>query len=685
MYNVGFNWAWQNFAANGYAVLYTNPRGSTGYGQDFVNGIQYSYPGKDYDDLMAGVDAALAKGWIDERQPVRVRRQRRRRADRLDRRAHRSLPRGRLHAPGHQLALVRRHTDGVLVRPVPEVPVGRPDGVRGALAAALRGQREDADDGDDGRGRPADADVAERGVLPRAQDAAEEGHAARAHARRVPRLAAAVAPAAAAALPDGLVREVQYDVVGISSIIVNVGKVREMCRLVREVSPRSEIVVGGHVTAIPGIEEMIDADHIVKGEGIRWFREYLGEDPDRPIVHPVIPSSFGFRTMGLPGPRGGGDPAATIIPSVGCPMGCNFCTTSAFFGGKGHVVNFFERGDELYRVMAEAEAALGVRWFFIMDENFLLQKDRAMELLDKMKAHGKPWSLYLFSSANAIKKYTMRELVELGVAWIWLGLESPRSAYGKLKGTDSRELTAELQSHGIRILGSSIVGLEHHTPENIVGEIEHAVAHDTDFHQFMLYTPVPGTPLYNEVESRGDLLPGIDLADIHGQYQFNFRHPAISGGESKRLLDWAFRLDFEQNGPSLYRMMRTMYTGWQRYKDDLDGRVRERLAGEAQQLRTWYGTALWAMEKYLRPSNRQVSDRIRELRKGLEREFGTLSRVLNHVAGPALLWTARLEAWRFPHGRPLEPMTSVTRRNWLPVLTPDSPVLQPELDEGEPA
>jgi dipeptidyl aminopeptidase/acylaminoacyl peptidase len=65
MYNVSFNWEWQNFAANGYAVLYTNPRGSTGYGQDFVNGIQYSYPGKDYDDLMAGVDAAIAKGFID--------------------------------------------------------------------------------------------------------------------------------------------------------------------------------------------------------------------------------------------------------------------------------------------------------------------------------------------------------------------------------------------------------------------------------------------------------------------------------------------------------------------------------------------------------------------------------------------------------------------------------------------
>jgi dipeptidyl aminopeptidase/acylaminoacyl peptidase len=65
MYNVGWSWAYQNFAANGYAVLWTNPRGSTGYGQQFVNGIQHSYPGGDYEDLMAGVDAAIKKGFID--------------------------------------------------------------------------------------------------------------------------------------------------------------------------------------------------------------------------------------------------------------------------------------------------------------------------------------------------------------------------------------------------------------------------------------------------------------------------------------------------------------------------------------------------------------------------------------------------------------------------------------------
>jgi len=65
MYSVAFNYMFQNFAANDFVVLYLNPRGSTGYGTAFSGGIDHNYPGPDYDDLMAGVDAAIAKGFID--------------------------------------------------------------------------------------------------------------------------------------------------------------------------------------------------------------------------------------------------------------------------------------------------------------------------------------------------------------------------------------------------------------------------------------------------------------------------------------------------------------------------------------------------------------------------------------------------------------------------------------------
>jgi acylaminoacyl-peptidase len=55
----------QLYAAAGYVVLYTNPRGSTGYGEEFAQLINGNYPGNDYDDLMAGVDAILARGYVD--------------------------------------------------------------------------------------------------------------------------------------------------------------------------------------------------------------------------------------------------------------------------------------------------------------------------------------------------------------------------------------------------------------------------------------------------------------------------------------------------------------------------------------------------------------------------------------------------------------------------------------------
>ena len=64
-YGYTFDHEFQWMAAKGYLVLYPNPRGSTSYGQEFGNIIQFHYPGDDYKDLMAGVDDLIARGWVD--------------------------------------------------------------------------------------------------------------------------------------------------------------------------------------------------------------------------------------------------------------------------------------------------------------------------------------------------------------------------------------------------------------------------------------------------------------------------------------------------------------------------------------------------------------------------------------------------------------------------------------------
>ncbi len=140
--------------------------------------------------------------------------------------------------------------------------------------------------------------------------------------------------------------------------------------------------------------------------------------------------------------------AATVIPSVGCPIGCNFCSTSSMFGGKGHSITFYETGDELFDIMRQVEENLTLQSFFMMDENFLLNRKRALRLLELMKKHDKAWSLYVFSSAHAIRSYRIEELVGLGVTWVWMGLEGKDSQYTKLHGTDAPGLVRRLQRTG---------------------------------------------------------------------------------------------------------------------------------------------------------------------------------------------------------------------------------------------
>jgi hypothetical protein len=456
-----------------------------------------------------------------------------------------------------------------------------------------------------------------------------------------------------------------YDIIGLSSIVANVGKVKEMCEIARALSPRSRIVVGGHVAAIPSLEAMVDADHVVKGEGVEWMRRFLGEDPSAPIRHPAVSSSFGFRFMGLPLPIPRAALPAVVAPSVGCPMGCDFCCTSAFFGGKGKVHNFFKDGDELFDALCDIDSQLHSSAFFLLDENFLLYRDRAMRLLGRMREQNKSWALYVFSSANAIAQYSIETLVELGVSWIWLGLESPVSNYKKLENTDTIHMVRRLHEHGITTIGSSMVGLPHHTVENVREEIEYAVSHETDFHQFMLYTPMPGTPLHDRCLQEGSLLAEVPYADTHGQFKFNFRHPKISRDESKVLLDWAFRRDYERNGPSVYRLFKTMLAGWRRYSGHPDPRVRRRFRREELIYKPIMDASLRTMEYRLALENRpSAREQVGSLRRQLNAECGGVARWIRATAVPLLFGASVLEQLRAARGWTYEPKTRIERRNW---------------------
>jgi hypothetical protein len=221
---------------------------------------------------------------------------------------------------------------------------------------------------------------------------------------------------------------------------------------------------------------------------------------------------------------------------------------------------------------------------------------------------------------------------------------------------DTHKLVKELQSHGIGVLGSTIIGLEEHTPDNIDEAIEWAVSHGTDFHQFMLYTPLPGTPLYTEHQQDGSLLPEEDfpLADVHGQFKFNFRHPHITKGLENEFLLRAFQEDFRVNGPSIARTIQTRMKGYLRYKDDPDPRVRVRFENMKSSFKDSYAWSIWAMRKWYK-TDPAMKQKLNTLLQDMYAQFGWKPRILSPILGRVIYFSMKMEDKRLSKGWTYEP------------------------------
>ncbi len=382
---------------------------------------------------------------------------------------------------------------------------------------------------------------------------------------------------------EDFVREIRkgYDIVGISFIVPNFEKARHMARLVRKHAPGSKIALGGHGTSVPGVEQMIEHDYICRGEGVRWFRRLLGENPMRPLKHPILASGFQKRVLGVPLRTD----SAVLIPGVGCPNACRFCATSHFFGKE--YTPYFDTGRELFDICLEIEKKRGFTEFFIMDENFLKRPERARELLSLMETHGKPYRFAMFSSAETIKQIGVEFLARLGVHFVWIGVESKRVEFDKNRGIDMKAMIRDLRGWGISTLASGILFLEHHTPENIWEDIRYVVGLESDFVQFMQLGPIPGTRLYQDYAEKG-LLTDVPYEEQHGQHRIWFRHPNFPPEESERVLRAAFRYDYDVQGSWLLRRCETVIRGISRMSGRLDPFMKmrkESLEGDASMLR----------------------------------------------------------------------------------------------------
>ena len=461
-----------------------------------------------------------------------------------------------------------------------------------------------------------------------------------------------------------LIRELKkgYDYVGISFLMAVMHKMKEAVALIRKYAPNSKIVLGGYGTVLKDEALKPYGDYFCREEGVGFFRRLLGEPKiPMPYKQPLLVSSL--RVFGTKVSATG-----KIFAGLGCPNGCDFCCTSHFFSRKH--IRLLPEGKDIYAV-AERYLDLNPELvLLVVDEDFLLNKKRAMEFRDCVMKGGKTLSIFAFASVKALSQYTVEEILEMGIDGFWIGYEGTRSGYAKQQGRPIEDIITEFREHGITILTSMILGFDYQSPEVVAQELDGLMKLKPALAQFLIYGPVPGTPFY-ERAIKENLLQEVYTKDTDLFYRRGdgfatmIKHPTLSPEQIEELQRWCFDEDFQRLGPSIFRMLEARLLGYRKLKNSPNHFLREKAAYYAKELRAAYPAFLAG--RLLGP-NAAVRRSIGVLERGIHAELGRpafAERLRSIMAVGAALWTGlTLKLDLFQHPKLLRTAYRMPTKRW---------------------
>ena len=435
-----------------------------------------------------------------------------------------------------------------------------------------------------------------------------------------------------------LIRELKkgYDYVGVCFIMAVMHKMKEAVALIRKHAPQSKIILGGYGTILPDEVLQPYAHYICREEGVAFMRRLLGEpEIPMPYKHPLIVS--GLKVFGQKVSNTG-----MIFSGLGCPNGCDFCCTSHFFARKH--IRLLPEGKDIYAVVERYLDMDPEMVFSILDEDFLLNKKRALEFRDCVLQSGKSLSIFVFSSIKAISQYTVEEILEMGIDGFWIGYEGTRSGYAKQQGRPVEEILLEFRQHGITVLASMIVGFDYQNHEVLAQELAGLMKLKPALSQFLIYGPVPGTPFYKRVMEENLMQDGFAKdSELYYRHADGFttliQHPTLSPEAIEQIQEWCFAEDFQRLGPSIFRVLETRFLGCQTLKNSPNPLLRAKAARFAADLRAAYPVFLPG--KLFGP-NAGVRRWIGDLERALHLELGrptAREKLKALLAVGAALWT----------------------------------------------
>ena len=309
------------------------------------------------------------------------------------------------------------------------------------------------------------------------------------------------------------------DVVGFTATTPDSDMALEVCRLVKEDDPALVTVIGGiHATILPkDVAAHRGVDYVVTGDGEKPLADILQTVQRQGRPRPADPAAAGRILRGarmtladLPQPAHDlldyaayqfSDPTrgqmrtASVMSSRGCPFDCSFCYHDRRVRYRP-VEAFVAEIEHLYRVQ-------GVRYFFIYDDVFLIQKERVLTILARLRALGLADAHFQCQSrANLTDPEILAALRDTGFVRLTLGIESgseemlQRCSKGITKA-DCVAACQRIHEFGLEPRASFIVGHPYETRATAEATIQFAKELELLHANFTVMTPYPGTMVHD--------------------------------------------------------------------------------------------------------------------------------------------------------------------------------------------
>jgi radical SAM superfamily enzyme YgiQ (UPF0313 family) len=300
--------------------------------------------------------------------------------------------------------------------------------------------------------------------------------------------------------------ELDSDIVCITALTPTVDRAYEIAIQHKAIRPKGLRIMGGaHPSFVP--EEAIEfCDYVVVGEGEEVITDLIRHGASEKIVHGTRIKNLDSVPMPAFDALEGASrlPRTPILTSRGCPHNCNFCSVTRMFGNAYRVHSVERVIEELSRVRGKL--------VFFYDDNFTASPTRTKKLLEAMLRK----DLRIRWTAQAgVDVARDEELVAMmkraGCARLYIGFESIEDSvlqsFNKHQTVHDIIHTVDtLHRFGIAVHAMFILGSDIDTVESARATVEFCRRHRIDSAQFMILTPLPGTPLFEKLRKEGRLL-----------------------------------------------------------------------------------------------------------------------------------------------------------------------------------